>query len=106
MHSAFEWDNDEAADKYRDNQARILIRCLLVEYEEVGELQTLMVRTRVGSSRGYSEVHEALRDEQEIISLSEARSLVSRLKTKIRHLDLAEKLVREMNMFLAKTLKQ
>ena len=34
LHGAFEWDNDEAAERWREHQARHIIGCLVVKPEK------------------------------------------------------------------------
>lgn len=34
LHGAFEWDNDEAAERWREHQARHIIGCLIVKAEK------------------------------------------------------------------------
>lgn len=104
MHSSFEWDNVMAADAHRDHQARVLMRCIVVQYEELEEPRQLMVNTRKGESRGYCELQDAVADpDKELVTLKQARSLVSRTKRRIEHIKEAAKLVNEMNGFLIDT---
>lgn len=108
LHSFYEWDNNAAGDLYRDNQSRLLMRSLVVEYEEFPEQppQQLMVRTRIKSVRGYQELSDALlHTGAELMSLSDAKSLVSRTKRRIQHLEAAKKLVGEMTDFVRSATK-
>ena len=42
LHSAFEWDDDIAAEKYRENQARHIISCLVIKPEPTAPSPTPM----------------------------------------------------------------
>lgn len=47
IHPCFEWNDDVAAEKYRETQAGLLIRNLTVKVIETGEKQTEPVRAYV-----------------------------------------------------------
>lgn len=103
LHECFEWDEKEAASKHRDSQARLIMRCLVVTYQETEQRQQLMVNTQVNGSKGYEELQQALAKDREIISLSQARSMVARVLRQIQHIEEASKLVQNMNEFLIET---
>lgn len=68
LHEYFEWNNTEAAKKYRLWQARMLIRSVSVVYEEDGTgrynrgFVNLSVVTEEGASRGYIGIARAMND--------------------------------------------
>lgn len=59
LHPAFEWDNKKAAELYREDQARYLMRQLVVVYRDAGgEQQQTRAMVRLT-------VHELVEDEDE-----------------------------------------
>ena len=68
LHSRFEWDDSDAAEKYRLWQARQLMR-VVVQYEAVGTREPVEVRVmtslstdRSGDTRGYRVTTAVLED--------------------------------------------
>lgn len=72
MHGAFEWDNQDAADHWRDHQAGEIIRSVVCVYEEANDdakpnepstevyVRAFLPETPRGPSRGYKPVDEIL----------------------------------------------
>lgn len=52
LHNEFEWDNEIAAEKYRENQARHIINCLVVVSEEEPEAEPVRVFCKVEDNSG------------------------------------------------------
>lgn len=53
LHSCFEWRDKEAAEKYREHQARKIIRTLVVQHEEEGK-EPVYVRSIVHVQKDYT----------------------------------------------------
>jgi len=74
LHSRFEWDDTEAAEKYRLWQARQIIRMELVVIEEPVTKQTIQIRQYVSlpsdriitgrERKGYREITSVLKDDE------------------------------------------
>lgn len=82
LHSRFEWDDTEAAEKYRLWQARQIIRMELVVIEEPVTKQTIQIRQYVSlpsdriitgrERKGYREITSVLKDDEKRQELFEA----------------------------------
>ncbi len=69
LHPAFEWDNDAAAEMYRENQARSLLRnIVLIEKEEGADRSPepiyINVRAVNDEPRGYRRVVDVAEDDE------------------------------------------
>lgn len=66
FHSAFEWNNSEAAELYRLNQARSLIRAVTVKIETGEQIKTFraFVSIRQEDSSKYTSAVSAMSDEE------------------------------------------
>jgi len=64
LHSAFEWDDSEAARLFRDEQARDLIANIVVVYEEPGSDEPSMIRAfvHISGESGYTNTVTAMSD--------------------------------------------
>lgn len=63
LHNEFEWDDSVAAEKYREEQARCMIRHLIIERTDIQEVRTAKDRAFVFTGRkdaGYVPLAEAL----------------------------------------------
>lgn len=74
LHSHFEWDNDEAAERYRLDQARALIRSFKVVYREDDNARR-KVRAFVST---VSETGPVYRATEQVLSDAFARDLLLR----------------------------
>lgn len=63
MHNYFEWDDSIAGEKYRESQARTLIKLLKVSYTK-GKKETAPVKAYVNVKRneGYSQIEKVVQD--------------------------------------------
>lgn len=68
LHPCFEWNDDVAAEKYRETQAGLLIRNLTVKMIDVGEKQAEPVRAYVSikqsDSSEFISLQNVLKDEE------------------------------------------
>lgn len=68
IHPCFEWNDDVAAEKYRETQAGLLIRNLTVKMIEAGEKQTEPVRAYVSikqpDSSEFISLQNVLKDDE------------------------------------------
>lgn len=90
LHSCFDWNDTEAAEKYRRQQARNLIGSIEVRYEPAPEVTTRGFEiVRVEANRGYRETSVIMgnRDEREQLLQRAQRELQSFRK---RHASLVE----------------
>lgn len=63
LHGYFEWDDTEAAHQYRLEQARHLIRHIVVREAETAAPRKAYVQVQVKDVRAYTDTVEALQDE-------------------------------------------
>ena len=64
LHNLFEWDNEKAAEKYRETQAAYLIRSIEVVVTGVSEPVRAFVSVNIdGESRQYMNVETAMKSE-------------------------------------------
>lgn len=64
LHNLFEWDDEKAAEKYRETQAAYLIRSIEVDVSGVSEPVRAFVSVNVdGESRQYMSVEVAMKSE-------------------------------------------
>ena len=54
LHGAFNWNDSEAAELYREEQARYIIRCIVVKKENVDEPIRQFVHVDVNESKYHS----------------------------------------------------
>ena len=65
IHNYFEWDNTDAAQKYREHQARLLIRATVIMIPDADEETCAYVSIIHGSgNREYRHVVEVLSDDE------------------------------------------
>lgn len=62
LHDHFEWRDDVAAQKYREDQAAYLIRMIAMEVEEAKEPVRAFVNVRMGDSQAYTSTVVAMAD--------------------------------------------
>ena len=79
LHKCFTWDDAEAAEKYRRDEARHLVRCIVIKREEPSEDKPVVrLFHKVESGQGYKPATVIIRkqDEYEML-LSRARADIS-----------------------------
>lgn len=54
LHDEFEWDDEQAAELYREEQARKIIRCIVVKHENVKEPVRQFINVDIGERKYYS----------------------------------------------------
>lgn len=84
LHAAFEWDDEVAAEKYRESQASYIIRSLEVVIEGTNKRTRGFVSlTITDGEREYHEINRVLsiRSERELL-LEEAKRELASFKTK------------------------
>ena len=69
LHGEFEWDNDAAADRWREHQARHIINCLTVKVEEREPIRAFFSIER--SDPQYKHIDSIMRSKSETESLLE-----------------------------------
>lgn len=63
LHKAFEWDNKIAGEKWREQQARVLINHLVIRREDVEEVEPVRAFVTISQeSSNYENIHSVLRD--------------------------------------------
>ena len=92
MHPHFEWDDATAAEAYREDQARELVRSLTVDISK-SNLETKPIRAyvnvEVGPERGYVSTHTAM-SSQELRQQVLARAFAELEAWRARHAELTE----------------
>lgn len=90
-HEAFEWDDARAAEQYREDQARYLIRSVTVQQtgEEKPSVRAFVVVNETGAEQTYTSVYVALADEQ-LRKQVLARALRELQQWEARYQELAE----------------
>ena len=63
LHSCFEWRDDIAAEKYRQEQAGDLIRCLVTVEKTTTESDPIIVRAYVKTTENYEPISVSLKSE-------------------------------------------
>lgn len=63
LHQCFEWRDDVAAEKYREEQARDLIRCLVTVEKSIEDEEPIIVRAYVKTTEKYEPISVALKSE-------------------------------------------
>jgi len=74
LHKAFEWDDQKAAERYRESQAAYIIRSIEVEHEEMSEpvRAFFTIPTEMGQSYQYHSIDTILNSSDERKSLLES----------------------------------
>ena len=54
LHDAFNWNDDEAAELYREEQARKIIRCIVVKRDNVKEPVRQFINVEISERKYYS----------------------------------------------------
>ena len=89
IHACFEWDDEKAAEKYRETQASNMIRCLIVSTEHIENAPEGPIRAfvHVSGESDYIGLSRALSDEEKSASLlADAARDIDRFTTKYRAL--------------------
>ena len=89
IHACFEWDDEKAAEKYRETQASSMIRCLIVSTEHIENAPEGPVRAfvHVSGESDYIGLSRALSDGEKSASLlADAARDIDRFTTKYRAL--------------------
>lgn len=114
LHERFDWNNDEAGEKYRLLQARSLIRRVVVHIEPRPENQEVTIRAYVNVDRGsreYVPVSVVKSDEEATTAvlhhlLADLRSVQSRLVRYADYLDASDELRASIDRFIARNEKK
>lgn len=94
LHSLFEWDDTVAAEKYRETQARFIIRNIVVKTEEAPPVR-MMVHA---GNPGYVQTKTALRDvDMHAALMRQAINDIQAFKAKYRGLRELDEVLREMD---------
>lgn len=79
LHNYFEWDNEIAGEKYREEQAKLMLRCIIVHEEKEDDKETT-VRAWISTTEKY------VYDRVEAV-LSNEKEYENMLKTALRELE-------------------
>lgn len=83
LHSCFEWRDDIAAEKYRQEQAGSMIRCLVTTVVQDGKKDPIIVRAVVRTGKSYEPISVAIKSEEKTaILISDALREVEHFKRK------------------------
>lgn len=99
LHPLFEWDDELAAKKYRQSQASLLIRSIVVVYESEGETYSVRAFHSVKDAKGksYHDIESVLTDKdmrrQVFLTL---RKDIQELKSKYAGIEFASRHTREL----------
>ena len=103
LHSEFEWDNDVAAEKYRENQAGHLIRSLTIEVQpSEPESKPIAIRAffQAGSEE-YQHINVISSDEEKTCSLmQQALRELTWFRNKYSMLSKLDSLIQEIDRIL------
>lgn len=70
LHKAFEWDDSIAAEKYRCEQARHLVRCIVIDQPQMDEEKPeIRVYQKLDDQTGYKRIELIIRQEDEYAAL-------------------------------------
>lgn len=76
LHNEFEWDNEVAAEKYRETQAGHIIRSIVVDVEDCVSEEPVCVRAFVNvekdDNRNYKPIQVVIKDKDYMNSLYES----------------------------------
>ena len=102
LHNAFEWDDTEAAERWREQQGRILINSIVIQAEEKEEAEPVRAFFVIESnSSNYEPVTVIMRDEDKRKKLFDvAKRELSAFKAKYRALEQFEALFKEIDKIL------
>ena len=104
LHKAFEWNDETAAEKYREDQARQIIRCIEVVKEDIPDKPSSRVfyNLRADKTASYENVNAIMRneDKRELL-LDQAKSDMKFFKTKYSELNELSKVFDSMDEVLA-----
>lgn len=102
LHNAFEWDDTEAAERWREQQGRVLINSIVIQAEEHPEVQQVRAFFVVEQKTGnYEPVTTILRDEDKRMKLLEAaKRELAVFKAKYNSLMELEQLFNEIDRVL------
>lgn len=63
LHKAFEWNDAIAGEKWREQQARVLINHLVIRREDTPEVEPVRAFVTISTeSKNYENIHSVLRD--------------------------------------------
>ena len=102
LHSAFEWDDTEAAERWREQQGRNLIGAIVIQREEQKDAQPVRAFFVVEpTSSNYESVTVIMRDEDLRKKLFEnAKKELAAFRAKYRSLQEFAKLFGEIDKFM------
>ncbi len=83
LHSAFEWNDETAAEKYRESQARYIIRSLEVQRESSEPTRAFVTLKRTESTHEYHSIGAILRNSEDTaMMLDRAKSEMEAFRRK------------------------
>lgn len=105
LHSDFEWNDDKAAGHYRENQARNIIRSLIVnvasDTDLDGEGLVINVFDSAPSGPGYRQTLEIIKSDERHLLLEYAKSELSRFRSKYGTLIELARVIDQIDVFLS-----
>lgn len=102
LHNAFEWNDSEAAERWREQQGRMMINSIVVQTEETKEREPVRAFFVIESgSSNYEPIMTIMRNEDKRQKLFEtARRELAAFKAKYKALQEFEKLFAEIDKIL------
>ena len=103
LHPEFEWDDIVAAEKYRESQARYIIRSIQIVREDYGKEEKAFVNLRVECPE-YTSVRKALAipDERDLLMKAARREMMA-FVAKYGRMEELDTVVNSINLFLGAT---
>lgn len=103
LHGCFEWRDDVAAEKYRQQQAGAMIRCLVSTVVPDEDKEPITVRSIVHTESKYEPISVAIRSDQKTaVLLSDALRDVEKFKAKYSQLSELKDVIDSMDQFAEK----
>lgn len=88
LHDAFEWDDSVAAEKYRENQGRYLIRSIEVVYKSDETTRAFVTLQRTASDHEYHSIDAVLKNSNDTEQLlAQAKRELDAFKRKYAQLN-------------------
>lgn len=100
LHNEFEWNNDKAAELYRQDQARTMIQSIVVinEASPAQETTRAFVHIQQGESKQYEPIQVVIRDEDKLKLLYEtAKRELEAFRNKYKGIKAFEKVFLEID---------
>lgn len=103
LHKCFEWNDEVAAEKYRQQQAGAMIRCLVSTVVPDEDKEPITVRSIVHTESKYEPISVAIRSDQKTaVLLSDALRDVEKFKAKYSQLSELKDVIDSMDQFAEK----